>query len=44
VFLAADGQHTIGEFVQNLAKQYDDGPPSGLERQVRDSVVVPEKF
>lgn len=39
VFLAADGQHTIREFVQDLAKQYDDGPPRGLERQVRDAVA-----
>jgi len=34
VFLAADGQHTVGALVAQLGSGYEGGPPPGLEAQV----------
>lgn len=38
VFLAADGQHTVGEFVERMGAQYEGGPPDGLEAQIHQIV------
>jgi hypothetical protein len=32
--MAADGQHTVGQFVEQMAMQYEGGPPSGLREQI----------
>lgn len=39
VFLAADGEHTVGEFVQAMGRQYPK-PPAGLREQIHDLVRV----
>ena len=33
-FMAADGEHTVGEFVAHMGSQYEDGMPSGLREQI----------
>ena len=30
----ADGQHTVGEFIQQMGSQYEGGMPAGLPQQV----------
>jgi hypothetical protein len=34
VFSAADGQHTIEQFVQHMGQQYPQGMPKGLREQI----------
>ena len=34
VFMAADGVHTIGEFVDHMGAQYDGDTPVGLREQI----------
>jgi hypothetical protein len=34
IFLAADGQRTIGDYIEELRTMYDDSPPDGLENYV----------
>jgi hypothetical protein len=34
VFLAADGQHTVGQLIAHLSREYESGPPAELEDQV----------
>ena len=33
-FMAADGEHTVDEFVNHMAAQYEDGEPVGLRQQI----------
>lgn len=33
-FMAADGEHTIDEFVQHMGAQYEGGMPTGLREQI----------
>lgn len=33
-FMAADGEHTIDEFVKHMAAQYEGGEPNGLRQQI----------
>ena len=40
VFLAADGEHTIGEFVDHMSKLYEGGAPPGLREQIHEIVGV----
>lgn len=40
VFLAANGEQTVGEFVANMGAQYKSGPPMGLEEQIHGIVSV----
>ena len=37
-FMAADGEHTIGEFVQHMGSQYEGGTPPGLREQIHGIV------
>jgi hypothetical protein len=32
--MAADGEHTVGQFVTTLGTEYSDGPPPALRAQV----------
>jgi len=34
VFMRADGEHTIAEFVAHMGSQYESGTPAGLEAQI----------
>ncbi len=34
VFMAADGHHTIEQFVEYMGKQYPQGEPAGLREQI----------
>jgi hypothetical protein len=34
VFMAADGVHTVDEFVEHMGNQYEGGPPDGLREQI----------
>lgn len=34
-FMAADGEHTVDQFVAHMASQYEDGEPDGLRQQIR---------
>ncbi len=38
VFLAADGEHTVGQFVEHMGSQYEGGAPPGLGQQIHDIV------
>jgi len=40
VFGAADGEHTVDEFVEEFGKQYDGGAPPGLRSQVIEIIGV----
>ena len=42
VFSAADGEHTIAEFVRQLGTQYGARPPKGLHKQVLGIIRVLE--
>ena len=33
-FMAADGEHTVDEFVKHMAAQYEGGEPQGLRHQI----------
>ena len=33
-FMAADGEHTVDEFVKHMAAQYEGGEPNGLRQQI----------
>jgi hypothetical protein len=33
-FMAADGEHTVDEFVRHMGAQYDGGTPPGLREQI----------
>ena len=37
-FLAADGQHTVGQFVENMASQFEGGQPASLTEQIQQSI------
>lgn len=39
VFVSADGEHTVGEFVSALGKQYAGGAPAGLANQTKQIVA-----
>lgn len=34
VFMAADGQHTVDEFVRHMGSEYEGGMPPGLREQI----------
>jgi hypothetical protein len=34
VFMSADGEHTVGEFVRHIGSQYEGGMPPGLRDQI----------
>ncbi|MBX7103580.1 MAG: hypothetical protein K1X57_05840 [Gemmataceae bacterium] len=34
VFMAADGEHTVGDFVKHMSAQYEGGEPKGLRQQI----------
>ena len=38
IFLAADGQHTIAEFIASIGSEYDGGMPEGLPEQIRSII------
>lgn len=38
VYLSADGEHTVGEFISVLGKQYASGMPQGFEAQTRQVI------
>ena len=40
VFMAADGEHTVGEFVAHMGSQYEGGTPAGLRAQIHGLVTV----
>jgi hypothetical protein len=40
VFLSADGEHTIDEFVRHMGSQYEGAPPAGLREQIHEIVQV----
>lgn len=40
VFMAADGVHTVGQFVEHMGAQYDGGIPDGLREQIHEIVTV----
>lgn len=33
-FTAADGMHTVAQFIEHLSSQYEGGPPDGLQEQI----------
>ena len=37
-FMAADGEHTVDEFVRHMASQYEGGEPKGLRQQIHEIV------
>ncbi len=40
VFMAADGEHTVGQFVAQMGAQYSGGTPAGLREQVHEIIAV----
>jgi hypothetical protein len=36
VFMAADGEHTVDQFITHMASQYEEGEPAGLRKQIYD--------
>lgn len=40
VFGAADGEHTVDQFVEQLGKEYEGGPPAGLRAQIVEIIGV----
>ncbi|TQV72211.1 hypothetical protein FLL45_18505 [Aliikangiella marina] len=38
VFFSADGQHTIGEFVNAVGSKYEGTPPNGLRDQIHNVI------
>jgi hypothetical protein len=38
VFSMADGQHTVGEFIQHMSAQYPDRIPAGLPEQIHQII------
>lgn len=40
VFMAADGEHTIGQFVDHMGAQYEGGTPAGLREQIHGLIAV----
>jgi hypothetical protein len=38
VYMAADGVHTVGQFIEQMGMQYEGRPPAGLAEQIRDIV------
>lgn len=46
VFMAADGQNTVAQFVINMASQYEDGQPANLREQVHEilSTLLDERI
>jgi hypothetical protein len=38
VFLEADGQRTVTEFIKYMAAQYENGAPEGLEETIIDQI------
>jgi hypothetical protein len=38
VFMAADGEHTVDEFVKHMAAQYEGGEPNGLRQQIHSII------
>lgn len=36
VFMSADGEHTVGDFVIQMAAQYEAGEPAGLREQIHE--------
>jgi hypothetical protein len=40
VFGAADGEHTVDEFVEQLGREYEGGPPQGLRAQIVEIIAV----
>ncbi len=34
-FMAADGEHSVGDFIRHMGSQYDGGMPAGLSEQIR---------
>lgn len=38
VFMSADGEHTVDEFVSNMAGQYEGGAPAGLREQIHEII------
>ena len=39
-FMAADGEHTVEEFVQHMGSQYEGGIPPGLREQIHDVITA----
>ncbi|MCA9031866.1 MAG: hypothetical protein KDA66_13715 [Planctomycetaceae bacterium] len=37
-FMAADGEHTIDDFVNHMSAQYEGGEPDGLRQQIHEIV------
>lgn len=40
VFMAADGEHTIGQFLDEMGAQYEGGTPAGLREQIHGLIAV----
>jgi hypothetical protein len=40
IFSAADGEHTVGQFVTDMAAQYEGGGPAGLRDQIHGLIGV----
>lgn len=40
VFMGADGEHTVGQFIAHLATQYDGGAPVDLREQVHEIIAL----
>ena len=38
VFLSADGEHTVAEFIAQVGRQYSGGAPKGLSEQTRQVI------
>ena len=38
VFMAADGEHTSGQFIEHMAAQYPGGSPPGLREQIHSLI------